>query len=81
MKEEKEEAEKKRLLEVAAKKEAGKKYRLTCKEFNIFACSKMPGGKFDKWYIEEMVKKYPKQEDMDVIFDRIKNFDDATFED
>jgi len=40
----------------------------------------MPGSKLDRWYIEEMVKKYPKQQDMDEVFEEVKHFDDETFE-
>lgn len=80
-KKEAEEIEAKRILEEkAAKKEAGKKYRLTCKEFNTFCCSKMPGSNLDRWFIEELVKKFPTQEKMDGAWERIRTFDDATFE-
>jgi hypothetical protein len=80
-KKENEEIEAKRKLEeAAAKKEAGKKYRLTLKDFNQFCCTKMPGSGFDRWFIEEFVKKFKTQEVMDEVYDRVKSFDDATFE-
>lgn len=55
-------------------------YKNTCMEFCQFCVKKMPGSQFDKFYIAEMVKKFPKQEDMDELFATIKGFDDDTFE-
>lgn len=40
----------------------------------------MPTSKYDKYYIDEMVKKFPKQDDIDGIFERVKGFSDDTFE-
>ena len=32
----------------------------------------MAGTKYDRFYIDELVKKYPKQEQLDVLFNKIK---------
>lgn len=32
----------------------------------------MAGTKYDRFYIEELVKKYPKQEQLDALFEKIK---------
>ncbi len=32
----------------------------------------MAGTKYDRFYIDELVKKYPKQEQLDVLFEKIK---------
>jgi len=32
----------------------------------------MPGTKYDRFYVDEMVKKYPKQEQLDALFEKIK---------
>ena len=32
----------------------------------------MTGTKYDRFYIDELVKKYPKQEQLDVLFNKIK---------
>lgn len=63
------------------KKEIAKLYRLTCREFNQYCVSKMPNSKYDKYYIDEFVKKYPKQPLMDALFEKVRGFKDDTFED
>jgi len=40
----------------------------------------MPGTKFDKFYVEEMVKKYPKQESLDELVSRIKAIESKSAE-
>lgn len=35
----------------------------------------MPGSRFDKFYIDEMVKKYAKQDALDKLFDQIKSIE------
>lgn len=76
----KEEEERIKKDETIKKREAGKLYRLSCKNFNIYCCEKMPGSKYDKWFIEEFVKKYKKQEDIDAVTEVVKAFDDKDFE-
>ena len=36
---------------------------------------KMPGSRLDKFYVDEMVKKYTKQDDLDRLFEQIKAID------
>lgn len=55
------EAEKK-IAEKEAKKIAGRKYRQTVKDLIAFCVEKMPGTNYDKYYIDELVKKYPTQD-------------------
>lgn len=81
MRQEKEDAEKKaKEDETLRKKEAGKLYRATCKEFTLYVVDKMPTSKYDKFYLSEMVKKFPNQEKIDALFSEIKAFKDDTFE-
>jgi len=42
-----------------AKKLAGRKYRQTVKDLIAYCVEKMPGTNYDKYYIDELVKKYP----------------------
>ncbi len=53
------------------KRLAGKKYRETAKDLGTYCESKMPGTNFDKFYVAELVKKYPKQEALDELVSRI----------
>jgi len=79
--EEKADAEKAKQAAVVAKREAGKKYRLTVKEITIYCAEQMPTCiRFDKYYLEEMFKKYPKQEQLDGLFEQLKGFTDDDFE-
>jgi len=39
-----------------------KKKRLLCKELGEYCEGKMPGTKYDRYFVEELVKKYPKLE-------------------
>lgn len=39
----------------------------------------MPMSKYDRFYIAEMVKKYPKQPDIEYVFEQVRSFDSATF--
>jgi DnaJ family protein C protein 2 len=59
-KEAEQEEERKKQQATEQKKEAGKLYKNTCKEFCLYCVSKMPTSQFDKFYIAEMVKKFPK---------------------
>jgi hypothetical protein len=45
-------------LEKEVRKVANKKYRDTVKELSNYCESKMPGSKFDRFFIEVLVKKY-----------------------
>ena len=36
-------------------------------------------SKYDRFYIAEMVKKYPKQPDIEYVFEQVRSFDSATF--
>lgn len=40
----------------------------------------MPGSKFDKFFIAEMVKDFATQAALDELFDQVRSFADATFE-
>ena len=54
----KEEEEKK--VQKELKRIAGKKYRETVKMLAAYCEEKMPGTKFDKFYVDELVKKHAK---------------------
>ena len=41
----------------------------------------MPGTKFDKFFIEVLVKKYPKQEALDELVGQIKSIESKSVED
>lgn len=62
------EAEEQKAKEKEAKRLAQKKYRETVKEMVTFAVTKMPGTKYDKFFFGELIKKYPKQEQIDELF-------------
>jgi DnaJ family protein C protein 2 len=47
------------------KRLAGQKYRNTVKELATICTENMPGTNYDKFYVDELVKRYPKQEDLD----------------
>jgi hypothetical protein len=49
------------------KKEAAKKYRLTVKSLAALCVEKMPGTNYDRFYCDELVKKYKKQEDLEAL--------------
>ena len=68
---EKEAAEVTKKLEKEVKRLAGKKYRETAKELGSYCESKMPGTKFDKFFVAELVKKYAKQEALDELVSKI----------
>ena len=56
-------------------KQINKKYRETVKEVSKFCEGKMPGSRFDKFFVGELVKKYAKQDALDKLFDSIKAID------
>lgn len=71
---EEEEAAKKQKEE--EKKMAKKKYRESCKEVLEYCLKQFQGNpKFDKFYLAEVIKKYPLQEDLDAFFDHLKGID------
>ena len=74
----KEEEEEQKKREAEAKKEAVKKWRGTVKEIIIFASKKMPGTNYDKFYFGELVKKFPKQEELEEFFDKMKAIEAKT---
>lgn len=41
-----------------------KQYRESTKQLLEICTEKMPGTKYDRFYVEELVKKYPKLEDL-----------------
>ena len=55
-----------------AKKLANQKYRASVKELVALCVENMPGTKYDKFYVDELIKKYPKQEDIDELISKIK---------
>lgn len=74
------EAEKK-IAEKEAKKIAGRKYRATVKELIAFCGEKMPGTNYDRFYIDELVKKYPYQENLDALFESVRQIEATSVED
>jgi len=57
--------------EKEAKKSAAKKYRETVKETILFCVSKMPGSKYDKFYVAEFCKKFPQQDNIDNLLEEL----------
>jgi len=78
-KEEEEKATK--LKEAAEKKEAAKKYRLLVKEVMAYCCEKMPGTNYDKFYLEEMVKKYRAMAALEELYEKFKAIEVESVED
>lgn len=64
------EAEKKAAKE--AKKLAGQKYRATVKELIAICVENMPGTNYDKFYVDELVKRYMQQEALDALIEQVK---------
>jgi len=64
---------------LALKREAGKKYRQTVKDFIMFLEQMMPETKYDRWFAEEYVKKFPQQDKLDEIFAKCKALDEDDF--
>lgn len=48
-----------------------KQYRETTKALIAFCTEKMPESKYDRFYLEELIKKYPKLEDLDAFFNQV----------
>lgn len=54
------------------KKIANRKYRETVKVLIAHCEEHMPETNYDRFYLDELVKKYPKQEDLDALVDAVK---------
>lgn len=59
------------MAEKEAVKAAQKKYRQSCKHLVELCNEKMPGTTYDKFYCESLVKKYPQQEQLDSLIEKI----------
>lgn len=80
LKAEKEDADLKKKEEALIKKEAGKLYRKTCRDVIVFCEQKMPGHpRYDKYLIEEKLKKFQNQEKIDALRSTLEAFGDDTF--
>jgi len=55
------------------KKEAAKKYRLTVKSLAALCVEKMPKTNYDRFYCDELVKKYKKQEDLEALIVNVQS--------
>lgn len=53
------------------KKQEKLKYKNTIKDLVRICDEKMPNSKYDKFYLEEMCKKYPKQDDLDGLIQKL----------
>lgn len=51
------------------------------KQIAQYCTEKMPGTKYDRFYVDELVKKYPKQEDLEALFEKIKNISASNTDD
>ena len=67
----KDEAEEKIHAEKEAKRLLTKKYRDTCKEVVRVCGEKMPSSKYDKFYLQEAVKRYPDQGSVDIFLSEL----------
>jgi DnaJ family protein C protein 2 len=76
-----EEAEIEKKAQKEVKRLANKKYRETAKDLATFCEASMPGTKFDKFFVEEMVKKYPTQGPLDELVSRIKGIESKSVDD
>ena len=55
------------------KKAAQKLYRESVKKLTEICVNKMPGTKYDKFYVEVLVKKYPTQPQIDELIKKVEN--------
>jgi DnaJ homolog subfamily C member 2 len=55
-----------------AKKLAGQKYRATVKDLITICVENMPETNYDKFYVDELVKRYPQQEQLDELISQVK---------
>ena len=78
-KEAEDDAKKIKLNEANIKKERAKQYRACYKEFYIFCEEKMPGTKYDRYFLEEFAKRYAKLEDLLALFEVVKFLNNETF--
>lgn len=61
----------KKLAEKKAIQEAGRKYRMSFKALVELCVTNMPGTNYDKFWCETIVKKYPKQEQLDALIEEV----------
>jgi DnaJ family protein C protein 2 len=54
------------------KKIAGQKYRASVKELTVICCENMTGTNYDKFFVDELVKKYMQQVDLDALIAKVK---------
>lgn len=59
------------MAEKEAIKAAQKLYRQSCKKLVELCTEKMPGTNYDRFYCETLVKKYPKQEQLDGLIEKM----------
>jgi len=64
------------LAEKEAKKLRNRKYRETVKSLAVYCTEKMSGTNYDRFYVDELVKKYPKQEDLEALIEKVKSIKD-----
>ena len=55
-----EEEERKKQQEIQIKKDQAKQYRETAKNLVVYCVKLMPNSKYDKFYLAEFLKKFPK---------------------
>jgi len=58
--------------EKEAKKLRNRMYRETVKALIAMCVEKMPGSRYDKFFVDELVKKYPVQDKLDQLIEEIK---------
>ena len=54
------------------KKERGALYRRTVKVLAVYCTEMMPGTNYDRFYVDELVKKYPGQEKLEEFIVKVK---------
>jgi hypothetical protein len=47
-------------------------YRATVKELAVYCTEMMPGTNYDRFYVDELVKKYPGQENLEAFIIKVK---------
>lgn len=69
-----------KLREKEERKQLQKQYRETTKQLIKICTEKMPDTKYDRFYFEELVKKYPKLEDLQAFLEKIQQIPATTTE-
>lgn len=54
-----------------------KKKRLLSKELSDYCEMKMPKTNYDRYFVEELVKKYPKLEQLEKLLQTVKDIDET----